>query len=212
LSTGKKILFSTVVFLIVFSFAEVAAYVAGRTLIESGIFYGVDDLSGAEDYYAKRDPVLGWPPPEHFGGEHYDESGSRRIPAFPEPGGACVSIYGDSFTYGSGVSDEAAWSNQLSMLLGCRVANYGVGGYGTDQATLRFEQNVDDEAAVVILGHLSMNILRNVNSYRKLIGVRDVFSLKPRFVLDGGGGLQLLRMHPGGLRGSRREAGGLPRA
>ena len=47
MSTGKKILFSTVVFLIVFSFAEVAAYVAGRTLIESGIFYGVDDLSGA---------------------------------------------------------------------------------------------------------------------------------------------------------------------
>ena len=40
-------------------------------------------------------------------------------------------------------TDKEAWSNQLSRLVGCRVANYGVSGYGSDQATIRFEQNVD---------------------------------------------------------------------
>ena len=32
------------------------------------------------------------------------------------------------------------WVEQLSRKLGCRVANYGVSGYGTDQAYVRFQR------------------------------------------------------------------------
>ncbi len=194
MSTPKKLLFSLITVLMVFSLAELAAYVAGRIIGRIGVFYEprpVEEESVA-DYLAKRDPLLGWPAPSDFPSQRYDRSGSRPIPSFPEPGRACVSIYGDSFTFGAGVSDEEAWSNQLSMLLGCRVANYGVGGYGSDQAVLRFEQNVDDEAPVVVLGHLSENILRNVNRYRPLIAAGGSWGLKPRFVLGNDGSLELL--------------------
>jgi len=64
-------------------------------------------------------------------------------------------LYGDSFTEGSGVDPEHAWSNVLSQLLHCRVANFGVSGYGTDQAYMRFLNNQRDPARVVVLGFLS---------------------------------------------------------
>ena len=113
-------------------------------------------------------------------------------PAFPEPGAACVSLYGDSFTFGVGVGNEDAFGNVLSRLLGCRVANYGTPGYGTDQATLRFERNEADEAPVVILAHLTENIARNVNQARQLLHPKSRYGLKPRFVLRTEGGLELV--------------------
>ena len=103
-----------------------------------------------------------------------------------------MSLYGDSFTFGHGVDDDEAWSDALSRRLGCRVANYGVGGYGSDQALLRFEQNTDDEAPVVVLAHLSENIMRNVNRMRGTLYPGSEFGLKPRFLPDDQGGLMLL--------------------
>ena len=136
--------------------------------------------------------MLGWPSPLKYGRVELDASGSRRIPAFPEPGGACVSVYGDSFTYGDGVSAEHSWANVLSKRLGCRVANYGMSGYGTDQALLRFETNAEDEAPVVVLGHLSLNVMRNVNRLRGLLYPQTRYGLKPRFILDENAELELL--------------------
>jgi hypothetical protein len=72
------------------------------------------------------------------------------------------------------------------MLLGCRVANYGVGGYGSDQALMLFRaQRGVDRAPAVILGHLSENLLRNLNQYQQLLypGARNYF--KPRYLLEG---------------------------
>ena len=191
-SLRRKLLFSLVTFLIVFSFAEWLAYRGGRMLDGRVVFYRAGDASTARDYLNRRHPVLGWPPPADFGSKRYDVSGSRPTPAFPVPGHACISLYGDSFTYGSGVSDEMAWPNQLSRLLGCRVANYGVVGYGSDQAAIRFERNLDDEASIVVLSHLSENIMRNVNQYRKLLAASGRLSLKPRYILDANGALTLV--------------------
>jgi lysophospholipase L1-like esterase len=123
-----------------------------------------------------------------------DAAGSRLIPAFPDPAGTrtCVSLYGDSFTEGAGVDSEHAWSNTLSKLLHCRVANFGVSGYGTDQAYLRFLDNLSDQAKVVILGFLSENLMRNVNQLRNLISTSTECLLKPRFVLNEQGKLTLV--------------------
>lgn len=199
LFSRKKILFSFVALLLLLALAEGLAYLAARMLDGRSVFYRAEDVSQAGDYFERRDPVLGWPSPDDFGGNRYDVSGARPNPAFPLPGHACVSVYGDSFTYGSGVPDEVAWANQLSRLLGCRVANYGVGGYGSDQAVLRFEHNLGDEAPVVILGHLSENIMRNVNQYRHLIAAGDPLSLKPRFTLNTDGELRLVPLQVAGL-------------
>lgn len=135
--------------------------------------------SELQHYLDVHDPLLGWP-------ARAEKVVSRAIPAYPEEGGECISLYGDSFTYGDDVDDTEAWSNRLSVLLGCRVANYGVGGYGTDQAFLRYSMNGGDRSPMVILGIFPENLFRNVNQYRYLLDGVTVFSLKPRFIVDGG--------------------------
>ena len=135
----------------------------------------------------KPDPLLGWPSPELLGTGEIDSSGSRLIPSFPDPGKeACVSTYGDSFTWGSGVPPEIAWSNVLSKLLNCRVSNFGVGGYGTDQAYLRFKSNERDKTKVVLLGYFTENLVRNVIQYQGFLYPGRGYRLKPRFILENG--------------------------
>lgn len=167
---------------------EVAAYLAIQFILlprEPAFFFRSPSISSLEfdRYMSIRDSLLGWP------ARKTDENGlelieSRPIPTYPTPGNECVSLYGDSFTYGDEVAHSEAWSNVLSSRLKCRVGNYGVGGYGTDQAYLRFVKNVHDSARVVILGIFPENVLRNVNQYRYFLDARTVFSLKPRFVLE----------------------------
>ncbi len=145
----------------------------------------IDPVAYAQ-YRQHRDPQLGWPFVGDADVQHRDAAGSRRIPTFPEPGGECVSAFGDSFIYGDEVDDEDAWSNVLSERLGCRVANYGVPGYGTDQALMRFRKLPDDGSSVAILGVFPHNTMRNVNQYRYFLTATTEFGFKPRFVLEDG--------------------------
>jgi hypothetical protein len=172
---------------------EGISYLGERYLAGKGIIYKPPILERDEGYLLKRDPQLGWPSPDLFGKEDYDSSGSRMIPSFPDPNEkACVSLYGDSFTWGTEVSSEFAWSNVLSKILNCRVSNFGVRGYGTDQSYLRFKHNDRDKAKIVILGHLSENIVRNVNQFINLLYPRRGYGLKPRFVIAEDGSLKLI--------------------
>lgn len=184
---------------------EISAYVMGSVLKNMALIYdmptnleGYDGYSDFyEEYLADRDDQLGWLPREDAEMDYFqDESGSRFTPAFPDPASNqnCVSLYGDSYTYSSEVDSESAWGNVLSKKLNCRVANFGVGGFGTDQAYLRFMLNVKDESPIVVLNHLSENILRNVAQLRSLMyrtkSGKIVPDFKPRFLLDENGGLK----------------------
>jgi hypothetical protein len=73
------------------------------------------------------------------------------------------------------------------------VANYGVEGYGTDQAYLRFQINKEDKSRIIILGFLTENIIRNVNQYRRP-RQGDKFTLKTRFILSNDGKLELISL------------------
>jgi hypothetical protein len=183
-----------------FGVIEGLSYTAGRILQHRQLMYrepvrgtGHAVASFAE-YLDKRDELIGWPYPAEFGGERFDASGSRPIPAFIDPSShrSCVSLYGNSFTYGGEVDHEHAWGNQLSRLLGCRVANYGQGGYGSDQAYLRFKRAENDSARIVILSHLSENILRNLLRTRDSLTETMWYALKPRFILDANGQIELM--------------------
>jgi lysophospholipase L1-like esterase len=121
----------------------------------------------------KRDINLGWGPSP--------ADDTRHDPVFPIGTPPCLSLFGDSFTWSVGVADEDAWGSILAAKLKCRVANFGVGGYGTDQAFLRFRL-LPPAGGVVLLNHLSENILRNVNQYRNLLYSGHEFAFKPRFV------------------------------
>ncbi len=141
--------------------------------------------------HANWDDELGWPSPHDAVSPPRDRTGAKFNAEFPQPGHACASAYGDSFVWGYAIPPADGWVERLSHELGCRVANYGVPGYGTDQAYVRFTRTTQDEAPVVLLGIFPENVMRNVNQYRGFLGFtqRPVW-LKGRFVLDGAGKLQ----------------------
>jgi hypothetical protein len=166
-----------------FFFFELAAYLSAQLLRERNLLYSPPQTADYATYLQQRDPILGWPSKKMLA-EAYDEEGTRRNPYYPIPNKPCVSLYGDSATYAEQVSDGEAWSALLSRELGCRVANYGVPGYGTDQSFLRFSLNQRDESPVVVLNHFSGDIRRNVNQLRNLLVPNAEVMLKPRFVLE----------------------------
>lgn len=179
---------------LLFAASELVCYVALRYLQTKGVVYRPVEGDYAA-YLADRDPVLGWPRRSELARDS-DAVGSRPVPAFPDPAAspAIVSLYGDSFTWGSEVDDEHAWGNVLAQRLGRRVNNFGVRGYGSDQAALRFRLNENDTARVVVLAHLSENVLRNVNRYRDLLGSSGGLAFKPRFVAGDDDALTLVPM------------------
>jgi hypothetical protein len=70
------------------------------------------------------------------------------------------------------------------------VLNFGVGGYGMDQAYLRFM--VEGSAFspdVVIIGFVSAGLRRLENVYRRFLSTRNYPLVKPRFLLDENGRL-----------------------
>lgn len=148
------------------------------------------------------DPELGWrnePGACEAGGRRcFDAIGARgrgeRAPG-PPPGVRRVACFGDSYTYGSDVDDGEDWPARLDALdPGLEVLNLGVGGYGTDQALLRFRREGPALGAdVVLVGLLVENIGRNVNRYRPLYYPSTVAcSAKPRFALNDDGELELV--------------------
>ena len=123
----------------------------------------------------------------------YDALGAKFNPDFPDPTQACASAYGNSFVWGFGVPSNEGWVEQLSRLLKCRISNYGVEGYGVDQAFIRFRRNNNDSAPVVLVGIFPQDVMRDVNQYRGFLG----FPLQPqyvkgRFIVDTEGHLQWL--------------------
>ena len=137
------------------------------------------------------DDELGWPSPREAVSSPRNSTGAKFNPDFPQTEHPCASAYGNSFVWSDDIPLADGWIEQVSRKLGCRVANYGVGGYGTDQAYLRFTHMTRDDAPIVLLGIFPENIMRNVNQYRGFIGfTQDPRWLKGRFVLDGAGKLE----------------------
>ncbi len=169
--------------LIVFSMIELASYGIYKIIIvPRAAFLAYQPPESVnyiayKNYLTDRDDLLGWP-------AQSERATPRFTPAFPQPGEECLSLYGDSFVFAHDVDDEYAWGNILSEKLNCRVANFGVAGYGTDQAYLRFLYQSADQAPITILGFFPENGLRNVNQYRYLLSGGELFSFKPRFILE----------------------------
>jgi hypothetical protein len=175
--------------LMVLVLIEGLSWGASTYLVSKGVFYEPQVVEDFARYERERNPVTGWP--SLFLDDRWDETGSRVIPAFPDTRVSCLSLYGDSWTW-AGADPERTWGNVLAKLLGCRVANYGLGGFGSDQAYLHYLHNEQDRAPVVFLGHLSENILRNVNQLRGLLYPYTPYGLKPRFDLGPDGKIELV--------------------
>lgn len=150
------------------------------------------------------DPVLGWAPRPHGsslnGLYHYNSQGIRSAPSeyslTPQRGVLRIAVFGDSFTHGDNVPFENTWGYYLEHALKANgvhaeVLNFGVGGYGIDQAYLRWKHlGYKFSPDVVILGFQAIDVLRNVNLMRPIFLYRFVTGIpfsKPRFILEGSG-------------------------
>lgn len=142
------------------------------------------------------DPELGWirkpnTSKQEFGGGgqdscyRIDASGRRENPGHA---GLPVHIacYGDSFTFGRQVDDNATFAWHLSEITGSDVLNYGVGNYGLDQALLRVERERTerrDRSRVVVMGVVPSTIVRVLSVWKHYAEFGNTFGFKPRFFL-----------------------------
>ncbi len=143
--------------------------------------------------FGKHDPVLGWTVPRGMDSDEF-RSNSQGIRAdteysrHPLPDKMRVSAFGDSFTLGSEVQNQDTWEEQLHRSdARFEVLNFGMGGYGLDQAYLRYQRDgVAFGSDIVIIGYMSENLCRNVNVFRPFYS--DMYSTslftKPRFLIE----------------------------
>ena len=110
--------------------------------------------------------------------------------------GCRIHLFGDSFMeantydYIRGIDNtKTTPEDLLSELTDCAVYNHGQGGYGSDQAYLKFLKRVGDSSIrkgdFVVLSHLTENIIRNANRNRSLLvhnGISPI--LKPKFKIE----------------------------
>ena len=145
------------------------------------------------------DSVLGWRYRAGFarGGDVMSAQALRNLRTYdtvPPPGIVRVAAFGDSFTYGNEVTTAEAWPSMIEAAhRDVEVLNFGVGGYGVDQALLRWqlEGHVYDPH-VVVMGFTPDDLRRLVNVYRPFIDPTEFPLAKPRFLLDEGGALRLV--------------------
>jgi hypothetical protein len=161
----------------------------------------LDEYERSPASYLRYDADLGWTnrPGSRSANGLYRANASglrsdREYSTEASEGVLRIALFGDSFVHGDGLALEASLAPLLEAALGQRgvraeVLNFGVPGYGIDQAYLRYRQQAGRfRPALVVLGLQLENVARDANVVRALYhpGTQIPFS-KPRFVLDAGG-------------------------
>ena len=167
--------------MILFSFVilEVSSFITIKLYLKNyGIIYNHKVDKNYDKYLKKRHEILGW----DTSSKNVDDYGARKDYSSYNESNPCIDVYGDSFTYGN-FKPEKAWPSLLSELVNCRVRNFGVDGFGSDQAYIKFLINTK-HSKIVFLNHLSENIIRNVNQYRNFIYPSNDYLFKPRYILQ----------------------------
>jgi hypothetical protein len=140
------------------------------------------------------DPLLGWsnaagaaiPIDGSIQSTTFQRMRGTHVYALAKPAGVLrVEVFGDSFAFGSEVADEDTYCAVLERSVPrTEVLDFGVQGYGLDQALLRFrKEGPAFHPDVVVIGFVSVLSIRNTSTYTQYP--------KPRFVLGQGGRLDL---------------------
>ena len=148
-----------------------------------------------------EDELLGWAPrPGIQTGQYtYNAEGIRVTSSdisygeIPRNGTIRISLFGDSFTNGAEVSDGETWGEYTGAALRERgqaveVLNFGVNGYGMDQAYLRWRYTgIRYKPTVVVFGLQLENAKRNINLIRPMyLRFTELLPFtKPRFIVEG---------------------------
>ncbi len=178
-------------------------------------------LEEAGKNFNQFDPVLGWSvrPDSRTveNGTPYESNdigvrADRSYAPVPPPGVTRIGVFGPSFAHADDVALQDSWPYLLEQSQPeLEVMNWGVGGYGTDQAFLRYSLSGAAYAPhVVIIAYEEDNLRRNVNRYRPFVHAQTGLPLtKPIFIPEGDG-LLLLENPFRSLRELRETAVGDP--
>jgi len=144
--------------------------------------------------YDQFDPILGWSVRPGSStvkdGTPYESNeigvrARRSYTQIPPPGITRLAVFGPSFARADDVDLEDAWTYLMEQSWpDLEVMNWGVSGYGTDQAYLRYQtQGAAYSPDIVIMVYEEENLRRNVNRYRPFFFPRTGIPLtKPVFV------------------------------
>lgn len=114
---------------------------------------------------------------------------TREYDLYSAPGTVRVAAFGDSFTHASGVPTGFTWEERLEVHdPGLEVMNFGIPGSDPGQGLLRYRrEGIQYHPAVVLIGFMSENINRMVNTFRPFYFARSGLPFsKPRFAIQRG--------------------------
>lgn len=200
----KKFNFSIILVLVAYGCIELFSY-GGLFFLNKyrGVKYEpVDEIStnhsviinnfiAQKTNYISFSPSLGWTIKENGAASLYKANsagirGNKEYALTPPLRVRRVSTFGDSFTHGTGVKNPETWQAVMeSHDSNLEVINFGVGGFGLDQAYLRYLENGRQyKSDIVLIGFMSKDIFRHVNTYRPFYySDTGLPFAKPRFVI-----------------------------
>ena len=209
-------IFLTVSLLVAFTAGEIFVRVAGRSDADGTFFFRERPIppfalpvSRARDLvtqyladpsgYMLYDEDLGWTnrPGSCTRDNRYcaNSAGLRSDREFTPAKPAAklrVSLFGDSFIHGHDIDLAGSLAPQLETALRARridaeALNFGVGGFGMDQAYLRYSREGGRfETDVVVMGLQFENVARHVMVFRLIAFPQTAIPFsKPRYYFDG---------------------------
>ena len=156
---------------------EISSFSLFKILNNKSLMFTQIDLMSEQDFieYKKNTSSLGWP----------NEEKQQKL--LEKNADSCIDVFGDSFIYGifDNLKEDEIWSSHLEKKLGCRIGNYGISGYGNDQAYLFFDKINKTSKTFpkhIFFSITSINIQRNLNRFRGILRGHYHPASKPRFI------------------------------
>jgi len=201
----KKFYFWVILVLWAYGVTELVSY--GGLLFLSKFrhtdYEPVDIVSARHQAYIRRlveqktgyitfSPSLGWSVKSNGSSDLYRSNAravrsDREYEITPPHGVRRVSAFGDSFTHCDEVRNHETWQAIMEGFdTNLEVLNFGVGAFGLDQSYLRYmKEGRQFHSGIVLIGFMTENILRHVNTYRPFYFPKTGLPLtKPRFVVE----------------------------
>lgn len=148
-----------------------------------------ESLDRSVPHHVELHPVLGWRHTPNYPRpmnrmNSVGLRGTREYAPAPPAGVLRVAAFGDSFVYGAEVDNASSWTGRLEIEnADLEVLNYGVSGYGVDQAYLRYlHEGTAFSPHVVLMGFMPDDINRTISVYRRFLSPGAAL-FKPRYVL-----------------------------
>lgn len=152
----------------------------------------IELIASSKSPYFIHDPLLGWTVKPNSSSKNTTVNsqglrGDREYSSHPPMDKIRIAAFGESFTQGAGVPNEDTWEEKLVKFNPkLEVLNFGIGGYGLDQAFLRYQkEGTQLHPKIIVIAYMTENINRNVSVFRPFYHYSTGIPFtKPRFIIE----------------------------